>query len=217
MPSSNRLPDRAVAVADSRYKSSSMPRKGSGVRHAEEQMTRRQIPREWLESPIENPEQRVPQPGGKGILQYFSILLVRYTVTTCGLLLRGHHGLRTNTLSHPRGKNETGESLCRQAAARCLLRILDRRLQPLARNLAPRHLLFGVSGHQKPFGHRTTLIPRIRQPPTAAVREPILEACPSAACSSRLASSWSRSDCSLLRREAASQARPAARRYLHTR
>ena len=46
-----------------------MPRKVLVSRHAEEQMARRQIPREWLESPIENPEQRVPQPGGKGILQ----------------------------------------------------------------------------------------------------------------------------------------------------
>ena len=33
------------------------------------EMARRQIPREWLESLIENPEQRMPQPGGKGILQ----------------------------------------------------------------------------------------------------------------------------------------------------
>ena len=38
-------------------------------RHAEEEMVRRQIPREWLESVLENPRQRVPQPGGKEILQ----------------------------------------------------------------------------------------------------------------------------------------------------
>jgi hypothetical protein len=38
-------------------------------RHAKEEMLRRQIPREWLESVLENPQQRVPQPGGKEILQ----------------------------------------------------------------------------------------------------------------------------------------------------
>ena len=32
-------------------------------------MARRQIPREWLDSVLESPEQRVPQPGGKEILQ----------------------------------------------------------------------------------------------------------------------------------------------------
>lgn len=38
-------------------------------RHAEDEMVRRQIPREWLDSVLESPEQRVPQPGGKEILQ----------------------------------------------------------------------------------------------------------------------------------------------------
>ncbi|MGD0200654.1 MAG: DUF4258 domain-containing protein [Bryobacteraceae bacterium] len=38
-------------------------------RHAEEEMLRRQIPREWLESVLENPQQRLPQPGAKEILQ----------------------------------------------------------------------------------------------------------------------------------------------------
>lgn len=38
-------------------------------RHAEEEMARRQIPRQWLESVLENPQQRIPQPGGKEILQ----------------------------------------------------------------------------------------------------------------------------------------------------
>lgn len=38
-------------------------------RHAEEEMGRRQISREWLDSVLENPQQRVPQPGGKEILQ----------------------------------------------------------------------------------------------------------------------------------------------------
>ncbi len=38
-------------------------------RHAEEEMVRRQIPREWLGSVLESPEQRVPQPGDKEILQ----------------------------------------------------------------------------------------------------------------------------------------------------
>jgi hypothetical protein len=38
-------------------------------RHAEEEMLRRQIPREWLDSVLQRPEQRVPQPGGKEILQ----------------------------------------------------------------------------------------------------------------------------------------------------
>ena len=36
-----------------------MPRKVLVSRHAEEQMAGRQIPREWLESLIENPEQRM--------------------------------------------------------------------------------------------------------------------------------------------------------------
>ena len=38
-------------------------------RHAEEEMVRRQIPREWLESVLENPRQRLSQSGGKEILQ----------------------------------------------------------------------------------------------------------------------------------------------------
>ena len=38
-------------------------------RHAQEEMARRQIPREWLASLLENPQQRVPQSGGKEILQ----------------------------------------------------------------------------------------------------------------------------------------------------
>lgn len=38
-------------------------------RHAEDEMVRRQIPREWLDSVLESPEQRVPQSGGKEILQ----------------------------------------------------------------------------------------------------------------------------------------------------
>ena len=38
-------------------------------RHAKDEMVRRQIPREWLESVLENPQQRVPQPGGKETLQ----------------------------------------------------------------------------------------------------------------------------------------------------
>ena len=38
-------------------------------RHAEDEMIRRQIPREWLDSVLERPEQRVQQPGGKEILQ----------------------------------------------------------------------------------------------------------------------------------------------------
>ncbi len=38
-------------------------------RHAEQKMARRQIPRPWLESVLENPEQRVPESGGKEILQ----------------------------------------------------------------------------------------------------------------------------------------------------
>lgn len=46
-----------------------MPRKVLVSRHAEEQMARRQIPREWLESLIENPQQRVSQPGSEEILQ----------------------------------------------------------------------------------------------------------------------------------------------------
>lgn len=37
------------------------------TRHAEEEMVRRQIPREWLESVLENPQQRLPQPEGKEI------------------------------------------------------------------------------------------------------------------------------------------------------
>ena len=38
-------------------------------RHAEGEMARRQITREWLKSVLENPRQRLPQPGGKEILQ----------------------------------------------------------------------------------------------------------------------------------------------------
>lgn len=38
-------------------------------RHAEDEMVRRQIPREWLDSVLESPEQRVAQPGGKEMLQ----------------------------------------------------------------------------------------------------------------------------------------------------
>ena len=38
-------------------------------RHTEEEMVRRQIPRGWLDSVLESPEQRVPRPGGKEILQ----------------------------------------------------------------------------------------------------------------------------------------------------
>ena len=38
-------------------------------RHAEEKMARRQIPRARLEAVLENPEQRVREPGDKEILQ----------------------------------------------------------------------------------------------------------------------------------------------------
>ena len=38
-------------------------------RHAEEEMVRRQIPLAWLESVLENPQQRLPRSGGKEILQ----------------------------------------------------------------------------------------------------------------------------------------------------
>ena len=38
-------------------------------RHAQQEILRRQIPRELLESLLENPQQRVPQPGGMQILQ----------------------------------------------------------------------------------------------------------------------------------------------------
>ncbi len=38
-------------------------------RHAEEEVARRQIPRTWLEGVLENPQQRLSQPGGKEILQ----------------------------------------------------------------------------------------------------------------------------------------------------
>ncbi len=38
-------------------------------RHAEEELVRCRIPREWLDSVLESPEQRIPQPGGKEILQ----------------------------------------------------------------------------------------------------------------------------------------------------
>lgn len=38
-------------------------------RHAEEEMLRRGIPRAWLELVLKTPQQRLPQPGGKEILQ----------------------------------------------------------------------------------------------------------------------------------------------------
>jgi hypothetical protein len=38
-------------------------------RHAEEEVLRPQTPREWLESIPENPQQRLPQPGAKEVLQ----------------------------------------------------------------------------------------------------------------------------------------------------
>ena len=38
-------------------------------RHAERELSRRQIPRDLLESVLENPHQRIPQPGGKEIRQ----------------------------------------------------------------------------------------------------------------------------------------------------
>ncbi|MBM3745857.1 MAG: DUF4258 domain-containing protein [Acidobacteria bacterium] len=38
-------------------------------RHAEDKMSRRQIPRAWLDSVLENPEQRLPEPGDKEALQ----------------------------------------------------------------------------------------------------------------------------------------------------
>ena len=38
-------------------------------RHAEEEMVRRQIPRAWVESVLENPQQRVPQSENKEVLQ----------------------------------------------------------------------------------------------------------------------------------------------------
>lgn len=38
-------------------------------RHAEEEMLRRGIPRAWLELVLDNPEQRLPQPGHKEIFQ----------------------------------------------------------------------------------------------------------------------------------------------------
>ena len=37
-------------------------------RHAKDEMVRRQIPREWLESVFDNPQQRIGQPGGREIL-----------------------------------------------------------------------------------------------------------------------------------------------------
>ena len=38
-------------------------------RHAEDEMARRQIPREWLDSVLESPEQRIAEFPGKEILQ----------------------------------------------------------------------------------------------------------------------------------------------------
>jgi hypothetical protein len=38
-------------------------------RHAEEEMVRRQISRQLVESVLENPEQRLAEPGGKQIFQ----------------------------------------------------------------------------------------------------------------------------------------------------
>ena len=38
-------------------------------RHAEGEMLRRRIPRGWVESLLDNPQQHVRQPGGKEILQ----------------------------------------------------------------------------------------------------------------------------------------------------
>jgi len=38
-------------------------------RHAEDEIVWRRIPREWLDLVLKNPEQRVPQPGGKEIFQ----------------------------------------------------------------------------------------------------------------------------------------------------
>ena len=38
-------------------------------RYAEEEMTRRGIPRAWVDTVLKTPHQRVPQPGAKEILQ----------------------------------------------------------------------------------------------------------------------------------------------------
>ena len=38
-------------------------------RHAEEEMARRQIPRRWVDSALEHPEQCIELPGGKEIFQ----------------------------------------------------------------------------------------------------------------------------------------------------
>ncbi len=38
-------------------------------RHAQEEMVRRQIPREWLDSVLERPEQCIPALGGKEVFQ----------------------------------------------------------------------------------------------------------------------------------------------------
>ena len=38
-------------------------------RHAKEELVRRQIPDLWLKSVLENPEQRIRQPGGQEMLQ----------------------------------------------------------------------------------------------------------------------------------------------------
>jgi hypothetical protein len=57
-------------------------------RHAQEEMVRRQISREWIDSLLDAPEQKIEQPGGKDILQSrFSVpdgrmYLVRAVVAT---------------------------------------------------------------------------------------------------------------------------------------
>jgi len=38
-------------------------------RHAQEEIVRRQISREWIDSLLDAPEQKIKQPGGKEILQ----------------------------------------------------------------------------------------------------------------------------------------------------
>ena len=38
-------------------------------KHAESEMIRRQIPRAWVESVLDSPEQRYPEPDGTDILQ----------------------------------------------------------------------------------------------------------------------------------------------------
>ena len=46
-----------------------MPERYLVSKHAQGEIVRRQIRRGWLESVLENPQQRVPQPGGKEIFQ----------------------------------------------------------------------------------------------------------------------------------------------------